>query len=362
MQIHLKKFFIAIIPIYFLSCKSVLAFELKSIHIPVLEYGYLTSYRANREMDKILDELASTGANEVLIEQSIFLKDKNSSDVMDLIGYSESDRALAKLMQEIKERGMNIAFKPSLKYRTPGDWTGKMQPSDMDLFFESYKKMLLKYAKLSQENGVSTLYLGNELGKSVRKKEHQNKWLDMISSVKDEFKGQLSINLTIYDHGSFSIPIIPFADQLDFIGISFYPKRYTWSKNPSVNELVNAWHRNADKHDMYEYLHSVSKKYNKPVAISEIAYRSLKGHAALIHNGSKFGEVDEVGQANLYSAFFKVWNGNGHDWFKGVSFWGWFMEYRPTNKTRRDAWYGEQGSSVQGKLAMEVLREGFQEQ
>lgn len=333
---------------------------LRSMHFPVMGKGYLNNpiYAADR--DRSLDELAQTYANDVIVENSVFMTNRSSSDVMALANQSESLSDLRNLICQIKSRGMNVSIKASIKFTTPGDWTGVMEPANLAQWFASYKTMMLQYAALAQETGAQTLYIGNELGLSVRGPGTREPWVDIIQSTRAVFKGKVAINATPYDNGSYGIPVLPFADQLDFVGISFYMPSYTTLQQPSRAELVAAWSRNADGINLVEYLHKISQTFNKPVAITEIGYRSALGFNTRAADGDYPSVPDMDAQSNLYGALLDVWTTQPRDWFMGVSFWGWFEEYRPKQSTRpTDLWYAEQGMSIQGKPAFEVLRSGY---
>jgi hypothetical protein len=334
-------------------------FELKSITFPVLYRGYLANPIYASQVEASLDELASTGANDVIVAIRLYMTDRFSSNVLERPDLTEDLPQLEQLVRSLSRRGLGVSFKPAIGFLASGD-ANVAAPTDIAQWFATYKQMLLKYASFGESLGVRTLYLGNELNPSLMAPQHRSTWLDIISAVRGVFHGALSVNVTIHNAGPYSIPAVPFADQLDFVGVSFYVPRYTDVESPTVDQLAAAWHLNADHVDLVTYLKSISDAHGKPVAISEIAYRSVRGYNSKADDAGLQGQVDYQEQANLYEAFFRVWNQPGRPWFKGVSFWGWFAEHRPSSATSSAVWYAEQGSSVQVKPAQAVLTKGFE--
>ena len=136
---------------------------------------------------------------------------------------------------------------------------------------------------------------------------------------------------------------------MDYIGVlGYYP--LTNRNNPTVEELKSAW----VERGWLVLLENLSKKYQKPIIISEIGYLSSDGINTDPPYHQKFAQapLDLQEQADCYQAAFEVlW---GKPWLKGIFWWQWFANPvwwpgGPTSKTEE----------INGKPAEEVLRKFY---
>ena len=154
---------------------------------------------------------------------------------------------------------------------------------------------------------------------------------------------------------------IPFADELDFIGVSVYlplTRRY----DPSVTQLEQAWYGTCEGVDIIEELRAIHALYGKPVMISEIGYRSVDGVNTRPWDLNSAGVVDYPEQTDLFEAMLRVLTqesvSSSDVWFRGVSIWAWFPCLYPAVSVGGPL-FGETGESVQWKPAEDLLTHWF---
>ena len=117
---------------------------------------------------------------------------------------------------------------------------------------------------------------------------------------------------------------MPFWDDLDYIGIqAYFPLVETGTvskadRTPSVEEIVRGWKGHL------EAIERIHGKFQKPVIITEIGYRSAIDAAVEPwewESSDTMATSEErlQAQANCYEAFFKAFS--EREFFAGVYFW-----------------------------------------
>ena len=214
-----------------------------------------------------------------------------------------------------------------------GTFRGDIIPSKA--WFESYKNMILRYARLAAKNKVDVLCVGTELeNTSFFRWEHE--WRNIVASVKEAYKGYLpySANWTEYEH-------VSFWDLMDFIGIdAYFP--LTQKNDPTKEELMAGWEDVADT--MQTWLKNTG--LNKNVILTKLGYVSSDGTNkepwATLTNPE-----DQKEQADALEAALEVLH--KRDWFKGMYLWQYFPQER----------WSPLGYPVRGKRAESVLGEWY---
>ena len=97
------------------------------------------------------------------------------------------------------------------------------------------------------------------------------------------------------------------------------------------------------------FLHSLATKYDKPLLMTEVGYRSVDGTAIAPGSWTSSGTPDVMEQADAYNAFFQVWSAHGGSWFKGAELWQWDLNNQ----------YSSTGYSVMGKPAETIVWQYF---
>lgn len=137
---------------------------------------------------------------------------------------------------------------------------------------------------------------------------------------------------------------------MDYIGVLGY-FNLTGSNNPTVEELKSAW----VKGGYLTRLEDLSKKFQKPVIISEIGYQSADGTNTMPAYFPRLAQapVDQQEQADCYQAAMEVlW---GKPWLAGIFWFQWFVNPGEPGLVGSK----ERNESPQGKLAEEVLKKFY---
>ncbi|KST68505.1 glycoside hydrolase family 113 [Mastigocoleus testarum] len=291
---------------------------------------------ASPESTKALKQLKATGADSATIVATSFLDTTESSKIVSKQS-TESLENVEKAIVDAKNQGLSVLLKPHVDLSN-GQWRGSLDPTDRKAFFDNYKDLILDYAKLAQKHDAKALVIGTELVKLTGEAD-KDAWLDIIKEVRQVYDGKLT-----YAANWDNIENISFAEGLDFVGVdAYFP--LTANKDASVDELVQTWTSTPEIEDIkqltngqsiVDWLEQVSTDYGKPIAFTEIGYRSLDGTAAKPYEFQGGGKIDFEEQSRLYEAVFKVFGGDvpeagNVDWFKGAQFWNWYATESQNN-------------------------------
>ncbi|WP_295853725.1 hypothetical protein [Tardiphaga sp.] len=315
-------------------------------------FGALSEYNgqfSTASAAQSFQTLASLGSNSVALTVRIWTDNKTGSTVMAHPAKTESDASLLSGFAAAHAAGLSVLFKPGI---TGLDSTisSSLTPADVNAFFASYTAEIVHLATIAQQGGVETFAIGNEMSK-LSGALYLGQWTDMIAQVRAVYHGELT-----YAAATDEASHVSFWSQLDTIGVNTYPP-LTASTTPTVADMVQAWNEvptNTYYANVFNYLspvdflHSLSERYDRPVLITEVGYRSIDGSA--IRPGSASGTViDTAEQADAFNAFFQVWTAEGGSWMKGVELWQWDLN----NK------YNAAGYSVMGKPAEAIVSQYF---
>jgi hypothetical protein len=275
-----------------------------------------------------------------------YQQDKRSTEI--LPDYSQNTarpETVRHAIQFAHSLGIKVMLKPHVDAFN-SDWRGTFQPDDPEMWFKSYKKMLLDYTQMAKEEDVEIFSIGCEF-LELTKPEFTEAWKDIITAVRDIYGGPLvySANWSIeYLH-------IEFWNELDFVGIDAYFE-LTDKKDPTLDELLEAWKLHLTE------IQAFYDKWSKPILFTEIGYRSLDGTNMQPWNWGIQGSVDLAEQALCYQAVIRTFEGK--PWFAGIYWWNWEPDptlggpydkgYTPQKKPAESIlkrWYG--GESLQKK-------------
>jgi hypothetical protein len=228
-----------------------------------------------------------------------------------------------------------------------GTWRGTIRPSDTTAWFASYDAFLTHYAALAQQNGVELLDVGTELA-TMSDWRNASSWTTIISHVRSAYSGPLTYSANANATGD-EFTSVSFWNLLDVAGLDVYVP-LTNRIGPSKDELIQAWRRNVNGHDMVAAYRNWQAGHGKPVIFTEIGYRSVAGANRAPWDFTFQGTPDPVEQANCYDAAFTVWSQES-SWMKGTFWWAWpttppgpaDTDYTPRGKAAEgvlQSWYG----------------------
>ncbi|MCW8088099.1 glycoside hydrolase family 113 [Sabulicella glaciei] len=322
-----------------------------------------------------LTALASTGSNSVSIVPTSYISTVTSSD-FHASSQTESDANVRAQILQAHSLGLDVILKPHVDAEDGSAFRGEFAPSDVDAWFAGYKALILRYAKIAAETGVKTLSIGCEYDSLVGA-AYRSRWVDIIDSVRAVYDGVLTYAAT-----AMSARNVSFWDQVDLIGVNSY-YRMSESTTASVQDYKNSWTSvptNAWEFSITEgkspidFLRNLAVKYDKPLFLAEVGYRSMDGAALDPGIWTSSGAVDLQEQANLYQALFETFTTYGGDWFAGMHLWNWDItskgasntNYSPQDKPALQVvtnWFtGQtaiQGLSLNGSIVADALHGGL---
>ena len=317
-------------------------FEWESVTLPSYWNGQILTETGLRA----LDQLVATGANTVTIIPNFFQTDKFSNSVELHLGDpnnpwdNESD-TFEQVKQSIlaaKARGLEVVVKPHLETNNRV-WRAELAPTDPKAWFESYKAMMVEYAKAAQEAGAAMLCVGTEMDSMIDPtkvcsdgKTYTQKWAEIIDAVRAVYSGKVTYAATYW-----TVKDVGFWDKVDYIGTDAYIPSSTVN-NPTVDQIVDAWikpHFNSwvrevnGNMSVVDYYKSLSEQYGKKVIFTEVGYRSMDGANRDPGSFGGTGEYDPQEQVDCYNALFKVMENYGGQWLAGSFIWSYYSFENP---------------------------------
>ena len=275
-----------------------------------------------------------------------YQQDKNSAEI-----YPDYDQSTARpetvrhAIQYAHSLGLKVMLKPHVDAFN-GDWRGIFQPSDPEMWFQNYNKMILDYALMAEEENVDIFSIGCEF-LELTKPKFTEAWKEIIAAVREAYSGPLVYSA----NWSIEYLQIEFWSDLDFVGIDAYFE-LTDKTDPTLEELLNAWKPHLEE------IQTFYDKWKIPILFTEIGYRSLDGGNRQPWNWGIHGSVDLIEQALCYQAVIRSFERK--TWFAGIYWWNWEPNpnlggpsdtgYTPQKKPAEailKRWYG--GESLQKK-------------
>ena len=199
---------------------------------------------------------------------------------------------------------MNSGWRSNINFNSKGDW---------DIWFESYRKNMLHYARLAEELKVGLFCVGTELRTSLKNQEKD--WVSLIKEIKAIYKGKLTYAANWDD----KFDQADFWNELDYIGVqAYFP--LTQKKNPNLMEIKQGWEKHMEK------LENIALTYGKPILFTEVGYKSEASATIKPWEWGSFLSIlykqksDKTQQLAYEAMFQQFW---GKDWFSGSYIWQW---------------------------------------
>jgi hypothetical protein len=298
----------------------------RGIVVPLHDLDPRRSYRA------AVAEVAASGATAVSIMPVWEMPRVGSPRVR---RGAATRRQIEDALAAARRAGLAILVAPALRIidPRPGEWRGVIRPPDWEVWFASYRDLLLELAAIAEEYDAEALLVGSELCSSEAEEGH---WRRLIADVRQVFRGSLAYQAN-WDHRE----VPRFLDALDQAGTNAYFELGRDVARPSVGLLTAAWWPHRDR------LVAWARSLGRPLLITEIGYPSVAGAAAFPWDHTRRGPIDLEAQRRAYEAFFAVW-------MDEPALAGFFVY----------EWWGEGGAAdpgytPRGKPALEVLRRWF---
>lgn len=261
------------------------------------------------EIDWALENLVlPTGANWVRLHLACDQDDVHSTVVYCKQPETMTDEEYLHFVKTAHELGLRVMSEHRLEtVYWQGYWAGDIgkfyTEEEWAAWFESYGKMILRYARLAEKAGTDYFIMVSELdGTAMREKE----WRALIAQVRQLYHGKVSMAF------SEEAPLqqAQFWDALDSINIHPYYLDLPGVKDPSVEQLKKAFAPEAER------LHALSEKWGKPILISEIGYWSVDTMTQDYNHLDSSNIIDLQEQTDLFQAMFETFYGK--DWVEGI--------------------------------------------
>ena len=289
----------------------------------------LWSWRGASDAEASLKELIATGANAVIIDAHLLTSSITATDMQ--YEYAEEKADLDAAIKLARNLGLDVWFKPIVLIGFGEDrhqWQ-QLEPSDSAKWFANYKAVLNDIAPVLQSNGVSHFLLTNELHSLTTNTANASHWIDLISSIRTTFSGNLGFNcgalLHPFETGNemLKVPQAVF-DQLDFIGLSSYPR--VAKDAITVDSVEQGWLKSAFDQNLLEILSKFVSSQSLPVYFTELGSPAYAG--GNWQYGTNFAE-DLVSQANFYTATLPLLKKYFANEINGVFVYNWLFNEHP---------------------------------
>ena len=252
---------------------------------------------------------------------------------------AETDEVVRAEIAQARELGFKIQLKPHL-WMLDQTWRGQLNPKTPEAwteFWANYRRFILHYADLAQSTNVEMLVIGVELDQTVV--DHADQWRRIIRDVRARYQGKIvyAANWDAFDR-------TPFWSELDYIGVQFYPPLAE-----SPGEDISAMRRRLDA--ALDAVGETAKKVSKPVLLTEVGYRAVRGTAVHPHEwpDPNAREVDVEAQARAYEVL--LTGLKQRPFVKGIFLWKWY--------TNEEGDEGPAGFSPRDKPAAGLIRQAF---
>lgn len=220
---------------------------------------------------------------------------------------------LVAAIRAARSLGMNVVLRPYID-RADGGWRGQLEPTSLDTWFASYKRFVVRFARLARREHVEGLVVGSEM---VSLSDEAARWRSLVRALRKSFKGFLS-----YEANWDEAESVTWWRSLDAISISaYYP--LTVKVDYTTADLVRGWRAyQTPEHpaiDWFKRIEALHARYARPVIFGEIGYRTIVGAATKPWDTALPGARQLQAQKRAYAAAFRVWY--RVPWFRGFHWW-----------------------------------------
>lgn len=262
--------------------------------------GYSTGTAAAQ-----IEQIADAGANHLAIVITGYQNSHTSNDVYAMNGRTPTVNTVSSCINMALQEGLDVTLKFHVNLEF-GGWSGLIRPDTPDEWFASYLAFITPYLDVAAEKQLKQCILATELGNTLDFPLH---WESLIDNIRDRFSGDL-----VYAASWDEAAIVPFWDQLDYIGVNFYFP-VSSRKNADRFEILKGWQPWLDR------LAQLQQETGKKILLTEIGYRSIDGAGMNPPDFTTVAEIDLDEQADLYWAAFEATR--EVSWIDGLFWWNW---------------------------------------
>jgi hypothetical protein len=279
----------------------------------------------------MVEEIQALGATHLSVVVRWVQSQIHSSDIEPMAGITPEDAVFTKVVQRARSLGMEVMVLPTihLSQQGKGQWRGVLKPANHTAWWKAYQDFIIHYATLAQKAEAQWMVVGSEL---ITMEAQLQNWHALIREVGEVFTGKLTYSAN-WDH----YEPIAFWQDLDAIGLSWYPPRYT---GPHPDVVARA---------QCQKLSDFASVQGRPILFTEVGFPA-HGNAATRpwDQQTKTKRSRPEIQAQLWHETLTHWQDcKGLD---GLYAWNWFAGQSTVGRT---------GFGLRGQPAARVLQLWF---
>jgi hypothetical protein len=289
------------------------------------------------------------------------------------VNFNPPDDQILLFFQKLKAAGLTITMAPNVSQAIQNASNlldvVHATPSNFDEWIYNHTIVMTKLASLAQAGSVDRfIVMGDEVQPSTYDISHHPGWLNLISAVRNVYKGE--ITTTLYSNGvkingldNIDMVGIDILSAVDTIGVGWFPEALTNTIDPTVASLINGWRNNGNGIDTIQYFQQLYTKYHKPVWISDIAFHSFAGDnidSNVIFNNQVTLTVDQQEQANEIDSLLTVLSYNTGSWFLGIVIDS-YHNFPSTDVGLPRFLSSPYSEDIKGKIAETVVRKWYRQ-
>lgn len=350
--------------------------------------------------EQYVREMAQTGANTICLSLAAFQEDASGATMFITQDKTPSTERLTGLIRLAKqELNMRVILMPIVLLANPGsgEWRGKIDPGNWDLWWSNYTQYILKYAAIAREHDVDLFMVGSEL---ISTETHESRWRELIAKVRKldrdhldrRFAQYLRERFPEYDEEDFAerfgltdlnaldaeavkhakpalqalretylsenrmllsysanwdhYEVPAWWDALDAVGMtSYYDINPDKKADPDVAYLSEQWKPIRSRIVKWQ------RSIGKPIIFTEVGWPSQDGCSIYPWNYYHSTTVDLAEQANCMESFLNSFA--GEPWVAGILIWKW------RDHPQMIGGDGDSGYTPYGKPAMKIVQRYF---
>ena len=252
-----------------------------------------------------VDDIALLGANALPIVVTLYQSNTADNEPRVDPQLTPTPTSVGDIIVRAQSRNLGVSLKIHIDLYD-GEWRGKIAPSNPDLWFENYNKIISFWVVFADALGVDQFVVGTELAGTL---EHEQQWREVIAGVRDGFSGEL-----VYAASWDEARRVPFWDALDVVGVNLYAPVAT-RNNAHRFEILRGWQPWLER---IQLLHKLTRR---DILLTEIGYRSVAGAGMHPYDFGSSVALDLEEQADLYWAALQATGDK--PWIRGVFWWNW---------------------------------------
>ena len=262
----------------------------------------------NQDMSRCLERAQGLGVDAVVLAIMTFQKTSDASEVYIDRQKTIDEAHIRQFIKKAKQNNIVVIIKPILLIEQNVNTIQRdtIKPRNREKWFRSYKSVLDTLMRWGKDS--DGIVVGTEL---TSMQGDTAKWQDIVSSLRKLYPDMLfsyDVNWNALDK-----PMM-WWKNVDLIGFSAYFPLCTFTKKPTVSELITCWNGGTKK----SILKYVRQHGSLPFWFTEIGLTAREGS-----NSMPWGTPNEAYcpecQANWFKAAFEVWDKSPG--FVGLTWW-----------------------------------------